>query len=432
MVFKLKKSFKLIFSIFVAVVLLAGLLACEEDNNTKLDMNVVYSDITNSCKLTLDYENGHFFNTGVGKAELRSVADGDTASFALEDGTYFRIRFYGIDTPESTGKVQKWGKAASMFTKAALENAYEIVIESSTGKEPVTDSYGERYLGYIWYRNSATDEFKNLNLHLVENGYSQNNCQNTINYKYYSYFEKAEKFAEKGKLRTWGHDKDELFSDKAIATDLRELNKDIYAFYNEELAVGSKISFDAIMIALSVGDSGTHMWTAAQIIDGVVYTFDIYGGYDSSTVNSSCLKVGNLYHVEGYVDNYYGKFQINGLAYLNNKKTEGLTYTIQQSVGMLLSDSIEYTFNYRPNLKTAGTITAAELVDSILNLTVTTQTKTNKGISNEVETYNIKINNVASDYDATQLLNKKVNGFFYLSENGEYYYTPNINSLTFE
>lgn len=428
---KLKKSIKLIFSFFAAVVLLFGLLACEENKTGKLDLNTVYTSVTDSLKLTMDYKDRHFINDGIGLARLRSVTDGDTVAFELLDGTYFRVRFYGVDTPESTGKVQKWGKAASNFTKAALEDAYEIVIESSTGKAAVTDNYGERYLGYVWYRKSATDSFKNLNLALVENGYSPNNCQNTIAYKYYSHFDKAEKFAEKGKLRTWGYDNDPLFTDKATPITLKELNADIYAFYNEDTQSGSKISFEAIMVDLYVADSGTHLWTAAQIIDGVVYTFNIYTGYDSSPVNSSCLKIGDKYHIEGFVDNHYGKFQINGLSYLNDKQTEGLTYCTKKSAGILLSSSVKYTFNYRPNLKTAGTITQAEVVGSDLTLTVTAKPKKADGYVGSVETYTLKVLNVAANYDATQLLDKKIEGFFYLADSGEYYYALNLNDVTF-
>lgn len=44
-------------------------------------------------------------------------------------------------------------------------------MDSKTGK-PSVDSNGTRYLGYVWYRNSESDTFKNLNLELTENGYT--------------------------------------------------------------------------------------------------------------------------------------------------------------------------------------------------------------------------------------------------------------------
>ena len=210
--FKLKKSFKVIFSFLLAVVLTLGLLACEDNKKSgSLDLNTVYSDITNSLKLDLNPDGKEFIKDGVGTAKLTSVTDGDTAAFEITrngEKEKIRVRFYGINTPESTGKVQKWGKAASVFLKNILTQATEIVLESSTGSKAVTDSYGERYLGYVWYRNSSSEDFKNVNLLLVENGYTPSNCINTMAYKYYTEFEKAEKFAEKGALRIWGYAND--------------------------------------------------------------------------------------------------------------------------------------------------------------------------------------------------------------------------------
>ena len=57
------------------------------------------------------------------KQEVTVIAfvDGDTTHFSVpetmvEDGV-LRARYLGINTPESTGRVDAWGKAASRFTK---------------------------------------------------------------------------------------------------------------------------------------------------------------------------------------------------------------------------------------------------------------------------------------------------------------------------
>ena len=429
----MKKRFRLILSFVMAVVLSLGLLACEEGNkNGVLSMDKVYSDITNSCKLTLDYTNKNFITDGIGLVSVRSVADGDTASFVLPDGTNFRVRFYGIDTPESTGEVEKWGKAASMFTTGILDNAYEVVLESSTGKAAVTDSYGERYLGYVWYRMSANEDFKNLNLQLVENGYTPNNCINNINYKYYSYFDSAKKFAEKGALRIWGVAHDEYFSDEAFAVTLKDLHDDIYSYFNEDLQIGSKVTFKATIIALKMGEGSdsTHLWTAAQIIDGKVYTFSIYTGYSSSPT-SAYLKVGNEYQMTGVVQNHYGKFQISGLEYLLGETGDGYTYRTKANACVVFDSSISYVAKYLTNLKTDATITNAVVENSVLKLTVSAYTQTKKGHESTAETFEIQIN-VDANYDASQLLNKSMKGVVYLTEDGGSYYVPSLNDLSFE
>ena len=63
--------------------------------------------------------------------------DGDTTHFkfkdpsklpeaAKEDG-YFKARYMAINTPESTGKIEEWGKKASTYTKEALAKvAYDV------------------------------------------------------------------------------------------------------------------------------------------------------------------------------------------------------------------------------------------------------------------------------------------------------------------
>ena len=74
----------------------------------------------------------------MGYVSLRSCTDGDTANFVQEGyvdefGAYVTIktRFLGVNTPESTAKVQPWGKKASLFTKHVLEEAQAKADEES-------------------------------------------------------------------------------------------------------------------------------------------------------------------------------------------------------------------------------------------------------------------------------------------------------------
>ena len=59
-----------------------------------------------------------------GYVTLRSCTDGDTANFVQEGYVdsfnrqiTIKTRFLGVNTPESTAKVEPWGKKASLFTK---------------------------------------------------------------------------------------------------------------------------------------------------------------------------------------------------------------------------------------------------------------------------------------------------------------------------
>ena len=117
----------------------------------------------------------------VGYVSLRSCTDGDTANFVQdgyvdEFGAYVTIktRFLGVNTPESTAKVQPWGKKASLFTKGVLEAAqakadeesaaagkkiYNIALINSPKTFEEKDSSGGRWLAFIWYRKSSTEKW---------------------------------------------------------------------------------------------------------------------------------------------------------------------------------------------------------------------------------------------------------------------------------
>ena len=138
-----------------------------------------------SVKLELDYEGKDFYIDGIGEFELAHTIDGDTAHFTPKvDSTHqglMKARFFGIDTPESTGKVQEYGHAASDFTKGKLLEAAEkgtIVISSpqSVYAAPNPDSTGSRYVSLVWIntekKNATRDELVLLNLWIVQEGLS--------------------------------------------------------------------------------------------------------------------------------------------------------------------------------------------------------------------------------------------------------------------
>ena len=138
-----------------------------------------------SVKLGLDYKDKDFFKDGVGQFSLKTPIDGDTAHFVQVDSTKtkdtLKARFYGIDTPESTGKVQEYGRDASDFTKGILKEADAngtIVVSSAQDDygTPNPDSTGSRYVSLVWVnltkKNAPIDELVLLNLWIVQEGLS--------------------------------------------------------------------------------------------------------------------------------------------------------------------------------------------------------------------------------------------------------------------
>ena len=166
-----------ILTIVLSVVAVSGLASC----GTK---KIEYID-DQSVRLNLDYKGKDFYKDGVAEVTLKTCIDGDTAHFSPLAGSSnmdtIKSRFFGIDTPESTGKVEPYGKAASNFTKEKLKTASEkgtIVVSSAQdyyGK-PNPDSTGERYVTLIWVcldkKNADVEDLRLLNLWLVQEGYS--------------------------------------------------------------------------------------------------------------------------------------------------------------------------------------------------------------------------------------------------------------------
>ena len=55
---------------------------------------------------------------------VKQCIDGDTTHFytdAIGTNGFIKTRYLCIDTPESTGQVQKWGKTASLFNKEDID-----------------------------------------------------------------------------------------------------------------------------------------------------------------------------------------------------------------------------------------------------------------------------------------------------------------------
>lgn len=88
------------------------------------------------------------------KASLIKVIDGDTIDVMI-DGDTIRVRFIGVDTPESVNpdesKNNIYGSAASLYTKDLLDGIDTVYLEFD--KEAI-DQYG-RTLAYVWLTESG-------------------------------------------------------------------------------------------------------------------------------------------------------------------------------------------------------------------------------------------------------------------------------------
>jgi len=122
------------------------------------------------------------------------VVDGDTIDVRFSNGATSRVRFIGVNTPETVHPqkaVEKYGKEASNYTKKRLTNK-TVTLEFDVG---VKDKYG-RFLAYVWIGKELYNET------LVKDGYAR---VMTIqpNVKYQQRFLEAERKARLQKKGLW-------------------------------------------------------------------------------------------------------------------------------------------------------------------------------------------------------------------------------------
>ena len=232
---KFKNVFLLVFGLVVSTL---GLTSCNKDDGDTF-VDYVHTDTT--VRLRLDYKdangkNRDFFKDGISEVELVTAIDGDTAHFRMvdnSDSSLIKSRFYGIDTPESTGQVENWGATASNFTKTKLKEAKTIVVTSTSLNEykaPSADSTGTRYLSMIWvsdYEDAVYTDLVLLNLWIVQEGLSY--VKNVNEFPEFSeVFYAAEAQARNLKMNLHSGKKEEGFNDgDYITTSLLDLKNAI-------------------------------------------------------------------------------------------------------------------------------------------------------------------------------------------------------------
>lgn len=244
------------------------------------------------------------------KAEvsIKLLVDGDTVHFNIDepsfDSTLLKARFLAVNTPESTGKIEPYGKTASDFTKSKLSNATSIIIESDDSNWNA-DSTGGRYLVWVWYKTSESDEYRNLNIEILQNGLAiaSNSAQN----RYGDTCMAALNQAKTLKLNVHsGKDDPNFYYGEAIELDLKGLRMNVADY------VGMKVAFEGVVYRDS---SQTVYVEEYDEITGIYYGIAVYYGYSASGDVLDILQVGNRVRIVGTVSEFQGTYQVSGLQY---------------------------------------------------------------------------------------------------------------------
>lgn len=286
-------------------------------------------DSTNSGK-TVDYvaNTNLDMNSDTKKQEVtvKSYIDGDTTHFFvptdISDDGALKARYMGINTPESTGKIEEWGKKASNFTKEKLMGAKSIIVESDNNQWNV-DSTGGRHLVWVWYKPADSEDYRCLNLELVQNGLSIS-CGTTAD-RYGEAMTKAFQQAKAQKLHVHSGQKDpDFFYGDAYEVDLKHLRTNIELYDNTKVAFEGVITYNNNnSVYVEEYDAETDMY----------YGMSVYYGYETGAL-LNILKVGNRVRVVGTVTYYEtgGTWQVSGLKY-REMKPDDPSNTIQISEG---------------------------------------------------------------------------------------------------
>lgn len=308
------KTKRVIALLLVLAAIFLCLASCSPEGNgdntssTSGTTELVKKDYASELKLNMSSE------TKKQVVTVKTYVDGDTTHFNVPEdvipGGVLKARYLAIDTPESTGKIEEYGKKASEFTKKTLSSAVSILVESDSEKWNL-DSTGSRYLVWVWYKTSEDGEYRNLNLEILQNGLAA--ASSTGNNRYGDICLSALAQARAENLNVYSGEKDpDFYYGDAIELTLKELRLNAADYTNKKVAFEGVITRnDGRSIYVEEYDSDTDMY----------FGITVYYGYGLSGAGLSMIAVGNRSRIVGTVQYYEagGTYQVSGLTYRQMK-----------------------------------------------------------------------------------------------------------------
>ncbi|MBQ6672510.1 MAG: thermonuclease family protein, partial [Spirochaetales bacterium] len=245
-------------------------------------------DFASEVKLNMRSE------TAKQKVTVHAFVDGDTTHFnvpvSISENGILKARYLAVNTPESTGKIEEWGKKASAFTREKLSHASSIIIESEDANwNP--DSTGGRFLVWVWYRNSEDEEYRNLNIEILQNGLAI--ASSTANNRYGQTAMAALNYAKDQKLNVYSGEKDpDFYYGDAVELTLKELRVNIKEYD------GIKVAYEGV---ITMNDGGSVYMEDYDPETGLYYGISVFYGYNLPGKGLAILSVGNRARIVGTV-----------------------------------------------------------------------------------------------------------------------------------
>ena len=311
----MNKFAKLFSTLFLTTVIaLPFMVACDsgnEDKNGGNEGNELPAFVDYASELKLDLSS----DTKKQEVTVRLFIDGDTTHFDPKGsadisfvGGYIKARYLAVNTPESTGDVEKWGKSASNFTYSKLSTAEAIIVESDDHTWNL-DSTSERYTLWIWYvpegKEVKEENYRNLNVELLQEGYGR--ASKTSENRYGTTALAALMQAQAYELHIFGKEKDpNYYGDEATKQlDLKTLRFNIDDYVQHPVSVQGYVT--------AVYNSGAYIEEYDEE-DGISYGIAVYFGFKTGKL-LEILAVNNYVNVIGTVTEFNGTYQISDVKY---------------------------------------------------------------------------------------------------------------------
>lgn len=178
-----------------------------------LGYNGPYLDDSFSLIDPVDPRGGYF------EVMLNNCIDGDTAKFIYPQIIYDAIpnfsnntRFLNMDTEETYGTPEEWGKPGSNYTCDLLTSAESIILQTDPNDGLIDNEDYRRLLAWVWVQLPGEEEYFLLNYMLVIQGLAQVKYEygsgETISYEDFTYNEWmhiAEDYAMQNNLGQFGN-----------------------------------------------------------------------------------------------------------------------------------------------------------------------------------------------------------------------------------
>ena len=290
----MRKAGKLL-SLLLTLCLFLVFTGCEntQGNGGGEDEPKEFVDYVSQVKLDRSFEGKTMAADGIEEVTLYQAVDGDTIHVYGQNGTILKLRFYGVDTPESTAQVEAWGVAASTFTKNIVKNCTSIVIASNGGPGE-KDSY-DRYLSWVWYKPADSSDYKLLNLELVQEGYSVS--KNTQGMLYYDIFVSAANQARELGVKVWG-EKDPNYSySEVLEVSLPEIKRSLISLGKESPYYLKKVVFYATVVRYF---GQTYYLMDEDLEEGIAYGIQVFHRDTTGKLDS----VGARVRISGTISYY--------------------------------------------------------------------------------------------------------------------------------